>query len=142
MAEIDSVGGRLRHVREQRGLSLEVLAERSGVSKSFLWEVEQDRSGISGERLLQVANVLDTSLDYLLRGEPSTGFEQSDTIEIPRELSELAEELGLSYAETLALLDIDRSLIARRRRAGRPHMSKPNWEQLYEGIAPFLEDRS
>ena len=91
---------------------------------------------------MQVANVLDTSLDYLLRGEPSTGFEQSDTIEIPRELSELAEELGLSYAETLALLDIDRSLIARRRRAGRPHMSKPNWEQLYEGIAPFLEDRS
>ena len=141
MAEADSVGGRLRFVREQRGLSLESLAEQAGISKSFLWEVENDRSGISGERLLQVANVLDASLDYLLRGRPTPGTEEPQSIEIPRELGELAEELHLTYGQTLALLEIDRSLVARRRRAGRPHMSKQEWKQLYLGVEPFLEDR-
>ena len=142
MAGLDSVGGRLRHVRERRGLSLEGLAERAGLSKSFLWEVENDRSGISGERLLQVANVLGASLDYLLRGEPSEGAEEPDTIEIPRELGELAEQRHLTYGQTLALLEIDRSLVARRRRAGRPHMSKQDWERLHDAVAPFLEDQS
>lgn len=142
MAGLDSVGRRLRHVREQRGLSLEGLAQRAGLSKSFLWEVENDRSGISGERLLRVANVLGASLDYLLRGEPSAGTEAPDTIEIPRELSELADERHLTYRQTLALLEIDRSLVARRRRAGRPHMSKQDWERLHDGLAPFLEDQS
>ena len=141
MSGQDSVGGRLRHVREQRGLSLDGLAERAGLSKSFLWEVENDRSGISGERLLQVANVLGASLDYLLRGQRSKEDEDSAAIEIPYELGQLAEERHLTYGQTLALLEIDRSLVARRRRAGRPYMSKQDWEQLYKGVAPFLEDR-
>lgn len=142
MAEPDSVGGRLRLVRERRGLSLEALAERAEVSKSFLWEVENDRSGISGKRLLQVANALDASLEYLLRGQSPTPADEPEIIEIPRELGELAEEQQLTYGQTLALLEIDRSLVARRRRAGRPHMSKQDWLQLYRGVAPFLEDKA
>ena len=142
MVEPQSVGGRLRYVREQRGLTLERLAERAGVSKSFLWEIENDKSGISGERLLKVANVLNASLDYLLRGQRTPGMEEPESIEIPRELGRLAEELHLSYGQTIALLEIDRSLVARRRRAGQPHMSKEDWGRLYEGVEPFLEDKS
>lgn len=142
MVEPQSVGERLRFVRGQRGLSLEALAERAGVSKSFLWEVENDKSGISGERLLSVANVLGASLDYLMRGEQTPGMERPKSIEIPRELGELAEELQLTYGQTLALLEIDRSLVARRRHGGMPHMSKQDWTRLYEGVRPFLEDRT
>ena len=141
MAEPRSVGQRLRYVRGLRELSLEALAQRAGVSKSFLWGVENDKSGISGERLLKVANVLGASLDYLLRGERTPGMEAPRTIEIPRELSEFAEEHHLTYGQTLALLEIDRSLVARRRREGRPHMSKQDWARLYEGVKPFLEVR-
>ncbi len=122
-------------------MSLEALAESAGISKSFLWEVENDKSGISGERLLKVANVLGASLDYLLRGERPPGMNTPQSIEIPRELGEFAEERHLSYPQTLALLEIDRSLVARRRRAGRPHMSKEDWVRLYEGVEPFLEDK-
>ena len=142
MAEPQSVGERLRYVREQRGLSLEALAQRAGVSKSFLWEVEHDKSGISGERLLKVANVLSASLDYLLRGQRSPEMDEPESVEIPRELGEFAEEQQLTYGQTLALLEIDQSLVARRRRAGRPHMSKEDWARLYEGVEPFLEDRA
>ena len=142
VTEPGSVGERLRYVRVQRGLSLEALAERAGVSKSFLWGVENDKSGISGERLLKVANVLGASLDYLLRGERSPGMERPPSIEIPRELGELAEEHHLTYGQTLALLEIDRSLVARRRQTGKPHMSKNDWARLYEGVKPFLEGKA
>jgi transcriptional regulator with XRE-family HTH domain len=41
---------RLRELRIQRGLTLEQLAEKAEISKSFLWDVERG-SDISGERL-------------------------------------------------------------------------------------------
>ena len=96
----------------------------------------------AGERLLRVANVLGASLDYLLRGDRTPGMEKPSSIEIPRELGEVAEELHLTYGQTIALLEIDRSLVARRRRQGRPHMTKQDWTKLYEGVQPFLEDTS
>jgi transcriptional regulator with XRE-family HTH domain len=137
---MNTVGERLRHLRDYQGLTLEQLAERSGVSKSFLWEVEQDRSGISGERLLRVANALGASVDFLLRGEPAPDSYQPPVVEIPRELSELAEELGLSHRQTLALLDINQSILARRSAKGRRTMMKEDWERLYEGVRHFLEE--
>ena len=68
MPQLDTVGQRINHIRNEMGLTLEALADRSGLSKSFIWEVEQDRSGISGRRLLQVADALNASVEYLLRG--------------------------------------------------------------------------
>lgn len=139
MPDLQSVGERLRYVRGQRGLSLEGLAERTGMSKSFLWEVENDKSGISGERLLRVANALGASLDYLLRGQRTPGMEEPQSIEIPLELGEFAEEADLSYGQTVALWDIDRSLVARRRLGSRPRMTKDDWKRLFEAVRPFLE---
>lgn len=137
---MNTVGKRLRHIREQRGLTLDQLAERAGVSKSFLWEVEQDKSGISGERLLRVANALGASLDFLLRGEPAPDAYRPPVVEIPRELSELAEELGLTHRQTLALLEINQSILARRSSKPRAPMAKEEWRKLYEGVSSFLEE--
>lgn len=136
---MNTVGKRLRHVREQRGLTLDQLADRAGVSKSFLWEVEQDKSGISGERLLRVANALGASLDFLLRGEPTPNSYRPPVIEIPRELNELAEELGLTHRQTLALLEINQSILARRSTKPRAPMTKEEWRKLYDGVSSFLE---
>ena len=142
MTEPRSMGERLRYVRTQRGLSLQALADQSGVSKSFLWGVENDKSGISGEKLLQVATVLGASLDYLLKGERTPGMEQPRSIEIPRELGELADERHLTYRQTISLLEINRSLVARRREERRPQMTKHDWERLYEGVKSFLEEKA
>lgn len=137
---MNTVGKRLRHVREQRGLTLDQLAEKAGVSKSFLWEVEQDKSGISGERLLRMANALGASLDFLMRGEPAPDTYRPPVVEIPRELSELAEELGLTHRQTLALLEINQSIVARRSDRSRAPMTREEWGKLYEGVSQFLED--
>jgi transcriptional regulator with XRE-family HTH domain len=68
------VGEVIRRLRQQRGFSLRDLAERSGLSQSFLGAVERGRSDISVGRLSQVAYVLGhdvaSLLGYSLRRAP------------------------------------------------------------------------
>ena len=138
MAKMETVGQRLRYIRDQRNLTLDRLGQMAGVSKSFLWGVENNKSGISGEKLLRVANALGASLDFLLRGDAPEHYEAS-AIEIPVELSELAEELGLTYRETMTVLEIDRSIVARRRPTGGGHKTAQYWQTLYNSVKSFLE---
>jgi transcriptional regulator with XRE-family HTH domain len=132
-----TVGERIRHVRIQKGLTLEQLADKAEISKSFLWDVERG-SDISGERLLRVANVLGASLDYLMRGETTTEYKPT-SVEIPAELHAFAEEMGLSYRKTVALLDVDRS-IKTHRREERVEKDKDYWRKLFDSVKDFLED--
>jgi len=139
---MQTMGVRIRDIREEKGYTLEKLAGKAGVSKSFLWEVEQDKTGISGERLLRLANALGASLDFLLRGEPAPKDYTPPTIDIPWELSEVAEERGLSHRETVALLEVQRSLVARRSSNSRTAVTKQDWRDLHDGVRQFLEDKS
>ena len=108
------------------------------LSKSFLWEVEQDRSGISGKRLLQVADALSASIEYLLRGGSTVETEKLRSIEIPTELSEVAQELGLSYQQTLALLQVDRTIVAYRSGKRRGRKNKEDWRSLYRDLSEHI----
>jgi transcriptional regulator with XRE-family HTH domain len=60
------VGEVIRRLRKQRGLSLRDVAERSGISQSFLGAVERGQSDISVGRLSQVAHVLGHDVASLL----------------------------------------------------------------------------
>ena len=136
--QTETVGQRINYVRTQQGLTLERLAQQAGLSKSFLWEVEQDRSGISGKRLLQVADALSASIEYLLRGGSIVETEKPRSIEIPTELSEVAQELGLSYQQTLALLQVDRTIIAYRSGKRRGRKNKEDWRSLYRDLSEHI----
>ena len=140
MPQLDTVGQRINHIRTQLGLTLEGLADRSGLSKSFLWEVEQDRSGISGRRLLQLADALNASVEFLLRGGDAPQEYESPSIEVPRSLSELAEDEGLTYRQTMTLLEIERSIVARRGGGPQGTKGKEDWRALYLAVKPFLEE--
>ncbi len=104
------------------------------MSKNFLWEVERDRSGISGNRRLQVADALHASVEYLLRGGSSAETEEPKTIEIPTELSDVAQELGLTYQQTLILLQVDRTILAYRSGKRRGRKNKEDWRSLYHDL--------
>ena len=60
------VGEVIRRLRRQRGFSLRDLAERSGLSQSFLGAVERGQSDISVGRLSQVASALGHDVASLL----------------------------------------------------------------------------
>ena len=138
MSELNTVGERINHIRTQKKLTLEVLAKQAGLSKSFLWEVEKGRSGISGTRLLNVADALDASVDYLLRGKTVVREQRPESIEVPKELSDAAEEMGLTHKQTLTLLDIEKSIVARRG-GTKGRKSKDEWQSLYNAVSEFLE---
>ena len=60
---------RLRKLRDERGLSLDEVARKAGISKSYLWELERDTGEAkkpSADVLLRIANALSTTLAELL----------------------------------------------------------------------------
>ncbi len=71
-AALDHVGPRLRKVREQRGITLTDVAERTGISKSTLSRLENGQRRPSLELLLPLAQAYRVPLDDLV-GAPDVG---------------------------------------------------------------------
>lgn len=65
-----SLGERLNNLRKSKSYTLEQLAEKSGVSKSYIWELEnKNPPRPSADRLLALSKHLDVTLEYLMYGE-------------------------------------------------------------------------
>jgi transcriptional regulator with XRE-family HTH domain len=61
------LGEKLRELRKERQLTLEKLAERAGLSKSYLWELENRESQRpSAEKLTALADVLGVAATYFI----------------------------------------------------------------------------
>lgn len=64
------LGDNIRLARKAAGLSLGELSRKSGVSKGYLSQLENERILSPTTRILQpIAEVLSTTMDALLRGE-------------------------------------------------------------------------
>lgn len=128
-----ATGDRIREIRERRGMNQDQLADAASISKGFLSDVENNKRNISSENLLKIANVLGASVDYLLRGETKARVQQQPVV-IPPELSQAAEELGLSYAQTLETLEAHNSVVARRSNKEAKRLSIEEWKEFYRAI--------
>ncbi|SHU63938.1 Putative transcriptional regulator [Mycobacteroides abscessus subsp. abscessus] len=64
-----SVGGRIRVLRLQQGMTQEGLALASGVTRNVLIDVEHGRRGLLYERLFDIADALDVPVRALLEHE-------------------------------------------------------------------------
>lgn len=128
-----STGERIREIREKRGLRQDQLASQAQISKSFLSEIENNDRNVSSQALLRIANVLGASVDYLLTGEskesPSKG-----PITIPLELSRAAEDLQLTFNQTLDLLEAQRSIVARRTQRSMKNLTVEDWKELHKTL--------
>jgi transcriptional regulator with XRE-family HTH domain len=61
------LGEKLRELRKQRGLTLEKLADISGLSKSYVWELENRESQRpSAEKLTALADALGVAAAYFI----------------------------------------------------------------------------
>lgn len=134
-----TIGERIKKIRGDKGWTQERLARKAGLSKSFLSDVENDKTRVSGDNLLKISEVLGASLDFLMKGGAGGVSEETDYVEIPANLSEAAEKLGISFRETLMLLDIDKSIVARRSSRIERTMKIEDWKQLYDRIKNFME---
>lgn len=63
------VGGRIRKLREEQGITREELASKAEITTKFLYEVENGKKGMSAKNLCKIAEALSSSCDYILLGK-------------------------------------------------------------------------
>ena len=62
-----TLGEKIRRHRQEKGFSLDKLANLTESSKSYIWELEnRDTRRPSGEKLTRIAQALEVTTDYLL----------------------------------------------------------------------------
>lgn len=124
-----SLAKRLREERERAGLTLDQLAEKAGVSKTYVWELENDAKSLkkpSADILLRIAEALSTTIAELL-ALPSVRVDDTNVDVSPSlvEFRDLMKRLG----EPLTDRDV-RDLASMRFRGGQPK-TKEDWHDLY-----------
>ena len=67
------LGQRLRSIRRRRGGTLRTVAERAGISESFLSQIERGRAGASIATLQRIAGALGTSVADLFEPDGAGG---------------------------------------------------------------------
>jgi len=136
-----SLGTRIRKLREKHALTQQSLAERAGMSISFLSEIENDKRNCSGRMLLQLSTALGTTMDYLARGvEPAPSTHHNEPTSIPPELAEAAEQAGLSYRATVTVHEAYRQIVARRGTEPDRKPTSAEWLAMYRALRKYIEE--
>jgi transcriptional regulator with XRE-family HTH domain len=138
-AMASSPGGRVRELRDKQQLTQQALAERAGMSVSFLSEIENDHRNPSGRILVQLATALSTTMDYILRGAEPAPVATREPVAIPPELAAAAERSGLSYRATATLFDAYRQIVARRGTEPEKPPSPEEWLAMYYALKKYIE---
>ncbi len=119
----------IRRRRASLGLTLEELAATSGVSKTYLWELENDSGEVkrpSANLLLKIANALKTTIGELL--ELPTVRINKQAISIPESLNDFAKRMK-KFDEPISKRELY-DLAAMRFRGGHPTTFE-GWRDLY-----------
>lgn len=64
-----TVGHRIKNLRKEKNMTLRELSHKTGISVSFLSDIENGRSNPSLERLKDIAGVLDVTVSFLMGEE-------------------------------------------------------------------------
>ncbi len=124
-----SLAKKIREERKKAGLTLDELAEKAGLSKTYLWELEQDEDGVkrpSADVVLKIANALSLTIADLM-GLPTVKV-QKETVSLPKSLIEFRDQQQL-MGNKLSDKDL-RELAGMSFRGGQPRTAE-GWFALY-----------
>lgn len=68
------IGYRIRDLRKQRRVTLKALADKTGLTTSFLSQLERERTSPSINSLEKIAKALNTKVGYFFEKEGQRGF--------------------------------------------------------------------
>jgi transcriptional regulator with XRE-family HTH domain len=145
-AQIDlkKLGAEIRFLGQGKGWSLAELAEKSGVSKAYISDLENGSAGKPNiQYIYNIAFALDVTLDELVKD--ATVKEQRvrkrrSPDELPPGLAELQQELALSPETALSYDEVDR-LAQVNFRGNRPR-DKEGWRFVLNVIRLACESNS
>ena len=88
------LGRQIRGFREAAGLKQEDLAERVGLSRASIANIEGGRQAVPIHILVAMAQILDTTIDRLVPGNGSVEAMRRPEVEIPAEVAAFMRELA------------------------------------------------
>ncbi len=130
---------RIRQERKRAELTLEQLAEKADVSKTYLWELEQDETGEkkpSADVLLKIANALSITISSLL-GLPSVKMD-SASVDLPPSLVKFRDQQQ-KLGNKLSDQDLQ-ELATTQFRGGQPK-TVDDWTVLYFALVRTSKKR-
>jgi transcriptional regulator with XRE-family HTH domain/mannose-6-phosphate isomerase-like protein (cupin superfamily) len=137
--DLDEVGGRLRRLREQRGIGVRELARRVNVSGSLVSQIEMGKSKPSVETLYRIVSELGVSLDQVFGPRPQTPSGQA--------VHALAESAASGWRDTAPPRHIaldpqglpDSPVQREDRRPVVKLASGVRWERLTAAADPYID---
>jgi transcriptional regulator with XRE-family HTH domain len=106
--EVTVLGGKIRAQRKRLGLTLDQLAEKTGSSKSYIWELE-NRPVVrpSAEKIARIAEVFEVTVEFLL-DDGKQEFAESDADQVFfRRISQLDAKKRANLEKFLNAIDDD-----------------------------------
>lgn len=132
------VGERIKKRRQELEWTQDQLAQKAGISKSFLSDLENGKRSVGAENLLDIARALGVSIDYLMTGEASK--DKTAEVPIPASLARFAAKEGLSFRQTLTLLEMQQQILAHRSAKKKDMLEAVDWRKFHDAVKEFLED--
>lgn len=100
--DFSSIGKNIRRYRKQRGLTLEALAEKVGLSTNYVGALERGEKALALKTLISIVDALDITSDMVLCDVTKNGYKAKTSI-----LNEKIEALSPSEREKiLQMVDI------------------------------------
>jgi transcriptional regulator with XRE-family HTH domain len=124
--DLERLGRNIRTQRTGRGWSLGELAEKSGISKAYLSDLENGKGGRPNiQYLLQVASALETTIENLVGETRSDDERNSESLGLlPAGLKEFADRAKLTGDEVKMLAQL-------HFRGNRPR-DPESWSAVYQ----------
>jgi transcriptional regulator with XRE-family HTH domain len=102
----ETIRERIKALRKKEKLTLDQLSVQAGLSKSYLWELENKvLPRPSGEKLAGLAKVLNVTVDYLLGGDPTENLEAAEDKAFFREYEAMTPEARARLRRLAKALD-------------------------------------
>lgn len=132
------LGQKIRQLREEKGLSLNGLAEEAGISKAYLSQLENDVSKQpSAEILLKIASALGITIADLLDQPVRVYAEDFEDEDIPYVLREFVDKRG----EALDIQKEDVRMLMNIRYRGNQPKAIEEWEHILQTIRYVIRKR-
>lgn len=90
---METIGERLKRLREEAGISLQILAEHTSLSKGNLSSYENNKFKPSADALVGLARYFRVSIDWILTGREREADDRSERQAGAERLPELSDEL-------------------------------------------------